>query len=331
MRPRTLASTRSEPAWRTIRRSATGRPCASPRPSGRRTARSSPGSTWPRRRRARMRSSAPRSAASLGGDEPVGRGRSPRSRRTLLGDEEDEVADELVGVAEDLAEHARLRRGSSSGFASSCAARARRRSRPRSRRAPGGRRRACPAPLQPGRATARTCGGRRPLARCSSSAEKSSSPIASSIRLRWSSRSSTLPATFRRHERRARRPRSGSARAPGPSRPRSACASPRAAAAGRPRSPHGRARAAIGDLAGLGEDLARLALRLGDELLVLLEQLPGLGPRVLGLLDGGADALAPLVDRLLDRPEREVPQDEEGDRKADERPDHQTWDDVDQR
>ena len=87
----------------------------------------------------------------------------------------------------------------------------------------------------------------------------------------------------------------------------------------------------LGDLARLGEDLPRLALGLADQLLVLLEQPAGLGARVLRLLDRGADALAALVDRLLDRAERELPQDEERDREADERPDHQTRDDVDQR
>ena len=87
----------------------------------------------------------------------------------------------------------------------------------------------------------------------------------------------------------------------------------------------------VADLAGLGEDRPGLALRLADQLLVLLEQPPGLGACVLGLLDRGADALPALVDRLLDRAERELPQHEEGDREADERPDHQTRNDVDQR
>ena len=41
----------------------------------------------------------------------------------------------------------------------------------------------------------------------------------------------------------------------------------------------------VRDLARLGEDLPRLALRLADQLLVLLEQPSGLGPRMVGLLD----------------------------------------------
>ena len=59
----------------------------------------------------------------------------------------------------------------------------------------------------------------------------------------------------------------------------------------------------VGDLARLGEDLARLALRLADQRPVLLEQLARLGAGVVRLLDGLPDAIAPLVDRLLDRTE----------------------------
>ena len=84
----------------------------------------------------------------------------------------------------------------------------------------------------------------------------------------------------------------------------------------------------VGDLARVREDVRRLALRLADQLLVLLEQLAGLGARAVGLLDRFANAVPPLVDRLLDRAEGEPPEDE-NDRKADERPD-QPRDDVDQ-
>ena len=165
-----------------------------------------------------------------------------------------------------------------------------------------------------------------------SSAEKSSSPIASSISLRWSSRSSTLPVTFAvaasvelGHlgadllERADRLGLDLLARLLEPALPVGLGLLAGALAL------------RVGDLARLGEDLPRLALRLADQLLVLLEQPARLGARVLGLLDRGADALAALVDRLLDRAERELPQHEEGDREADERPDHQTRDDVDQR
>ena len=86
----------------------------------------------------------------------------------------------------------------------------------------------------------------------------------------------------------------------------------------------------VRDLARVGEDLRRLALRVGDQLAVLLEELARLLARLVGLVDGCADAVAPLVDGLLDRAEREPPEHEERDREADQRPDHEPGDDVDQ-
>src|SRR5262249_22634420 len=59
----------------------------------------------------------------------------------------------------------------------------------------------------------------------------------------------------------------------------------------------------VGDAASLGEDLLRLGLRLADELLVLLEQVARFCTRVVRLGDRRLDALAPLVDLLLNRPE----------------------------
>ena len=63
---------------------------------------------------------------------------------------------------------------------------------------------------------------------------------------------------------------------------------------------------------------------------MLLEQLARLGAGVLGLLDRPLDALAPLVEHVLDRSEGVALQDEEGEQEADDRPDHQTRDDLDQ-
>ena len=67
-----------------------------------------------------------------------------------------------------------------------------------------------------------------------------------------------------------------------------------------------------------------------DQLLVLLEQVARLGASIVGLLDGFPDAVTPFVDRLLDRAEGEPLEDEERDPEADERPDHQPRDDIDQ-
>src|SRR5581483_5197322 len=71
----------------------------------------------------------------------------------------------------------------------------------------------------------------------------------------------------------------------------------------------------VGDAAGLGEDLLALALRLRDQLPVLLEQVVRLGAGVVGLLDRLLDPLTALVDHALDRAERVALQHEERDRK----------------
>ena len=60
----------------------------------------------------------------------------------------------------------------------------------------------------------------------------------------------------------------------------------------------------VGDAARLGEDLLRVAARLADQRAVLVEQLARLVAGVVGLVDRLADPLAPLVDGLLDGPER---------------------------
>ena len=101
-------------------------------------------------------------------------------------------------------------------------------------------------------------------------------------------RRATLPVTFVGGEQASgRRPRRGSARARGASRPRSACASPRAAAGGRPRAPRACARSLrLGDAARLGEDLLGLGLRAcADQRAVLLEQLARLLAGLVGLVE----------------------------------------------
>src|SRR5581483_6931393 len=64
-------------------------------------------------------------------------------------------------------------------------------------------------------------------------------------------------------------------------------------------------------LARLGEDRLRLATRLADQLLVLLEQPLRLVARLVRRRDRPLDVLAPLVEHVLDRAEGELPQDEE--------------------
>jgi len=84
------------------------------------------------------------------------------------------------------------------------------------------------------------------------------------------------------------------------------------------------------DLAGLAEDLLRLRPGLADQLAVLFEQLAGFVARLVGFLERAADALATLVDHLLDRAEGIPLEDEEDDQEADDRPDHQPRRDLDQ-
>src|SRR5579862_3229107 len=60
----------------------------------------------------------------------------------------------------------------------------------------------------------------------------------------------------------------------------------------------------VGDPARLGEDLLRVGLGLADQLAMLLEQVPRLFARVVGLVERLPDALPAVVDRLLDRAER---------------------------
>ena len=86
----------------------------------------------------------------------------------------------------------------------------------------------------------------------------------------------------------------------------------------------------VGLLARLGEDLLGVGLRLADQLPVLLEEFARFLAGAVGLLDRLANALAPVVDRLLDRAEGEPLQHEEGDQEADDRPDHQPRCDLDQ-
>ena len=76
------------------------------------------------------------------------------------------------------------------------------------------------------------------------------------------------------------------------------------------------------------EDLLGLAAHLGERGLVLLEQAQRLGARLLGHVHALLDAVAPLVDDLLQRPEGVLPEDEHGDAERDQRPDHQARVDV---
>ena len=85
------------------------------------------------------------------------------------------------------------------------------------------------------------------------------------------------------------------------------------------------------DATRLREDLLRVPARLLHHRAVLLEQPPRFGTRVVGLLDCLPDPLAPGVDRLLDRTEDPFPEHEERDPEADQRPDHEAGDDLDER
>src|SRR5215218_2908713 len=86
----------------------------------------------------------------------------------------------------------------------------------------------------------------------------------------------------------------------------------------------------VADTASLAQDLLGLAARLVHERAVLLEQPARLVAGAVCLPERFADPLPALVDDLLDRAERELLQDKEGDPEADEGPDHQTHGDVDE-
>ena len=79
-----------------------------------------------------------------------------------------------------------------------------------------------------------------------------------------------------------------------------------------------------------GLDALRVLPRLPDQRPVLLDELPRLAPRRVGLLERAPDPLAALVEQVLDRPERVPLQHEEGDQEAVDRPDHQARDYLDQ-
>ena len=86
----------------------------------------------------------------------------------------------------------------------------------------------------------------------------------------------------------------------------------------------------VGDLAGLAEDALGLALGVRDQLAVLLEQVACLLAGAVGLLDRLADAVAAVVDHLLDGPERVALEHPQADDERDDRPDHEARDDLDQ-
>ena len=167
---------------------------------------------------------------------------------------------------------------------------------------------------------------------CFSSTEKSSPARASSISRLWSAESSTLPVTLAVAA-------SVSSATSARIWPSAFCVSAsiclRVSSSRRWRSASvsslARAPVRVGDLARLGEDLLGVVPGLGDQGAVLLDQLVRLGAGVVRLVEGGADLLAPLVDRGLDPAERELLQREEDDAEADDRPDHEPRDDLDQR
>ena len=78
------------------------------------------------------------------------------------------------------------------------------------------------------------------------------------------------------------------------------------------------------------DDLARLATRLGELLLVLVQQRLGLLARALRGLEVLAHDRAALLDQGRERPERVLAQDQERDEEDDERPDHQPREGLDE-
>jgi hypothetical protein len=74
---------------------------------------------------------------------------------------------------------------------------------------------------------------------------------------------------------------------------------------------------------GADHDVLRLLTRLAQPRSVLLEQLVGLLAGLGGRVDRVLDRAPPLVERLGDARERELPQDEEADPEREQRPDHQ--------
>ena len=270
----------------------------------------------------------------LGGDErlELGGDLADLAGPALLGEQAHEVADELVGAAEHLLEHVGLdprvdlrvleQRGE---------LRAPRRARARGPRAPPARLEAALL-LRRVEERAGIDAVRGGYERLASSCEKSISASASSIRRCWSASVSVLRVIF------------------------SAASSDRLATSSRiwPSACCGRLldlalrllepalavllgllahplALGVGDLARLREDRLGLALRLADQLTVLLEQAARLLAGAVGLLDRLLDPLAAVVDQLLDRAEGVPLQHQERDHERDERPDHQPRDDLDQR
>ena len=78
------------------------------------------------------------------------------------------------------------------------------------------------------------------------------------------------------------------------------------------------------------DDLAGLAARLGELLLVLLEQPLGLLARVLGGLQVLAHDRPALLDQSRERTEGVLAQDQERDEEDDQRPDHQPGEGLDE-
>ena len=160
-RPRTLAYDAQRPAWSTMPPISSGRPCGRlDGPAG--GSRSCRRSLAPRRRRARRRRQLDLSRPCSRATARRTRARSRRARRPAPSPmSREEVPDELVGVGEQVANAAAFAPGSSCGFSSSAPSSGTSSTRRRSRRAlctaRGG-----PAPSPPRRARGRTCGARLP-------------------------------------------------------------------------------------------------------------------------------------------------------------------------
>ena len=190
------------------------------------------------------------------------------------------------------------------------------------------RRRACPAPGRPRTASARRPGRSRPWRQFRRSAplraEKSRSASASSTRRFWSSPVRTRPVTFSV----ALIVRSAtSVRISSIARRVSASMSLRVCSSSSSRFCAGLvlrvALERLGVLARAQHDVVRLRAGLLEPLAVLGEQRLGLLLRLLGRDDRVLDDLGALVERVLDRRERELVQHPERHEEGEERPDHE--------
>ncbi len=255
------------------------------------------------------------------------------SGSSLLRDEPQEVAHELVRSRRRAPEERRLRgridlrvaRGTRAARAVSIA--------PRRGEVAAHLLEPVPPPARRRRARARTCAAQRPwLVVSFSSAEKSSSAIASSMRRRWSSASRTLPVDPRgRLEREVGDLGADLVERRASSRPRSAAASPRAGAAAPPRLPPSRARSARPPTLRASARISpasRLACAMSARCCSSRSRASARA------LSASSTALRMRSRRssivLWMGPNAYFAEHEERDREADQRPDHEPRDDLDQ-